>query len=208
VHEAETAVRLAKRAEATAARQLQQAGLEPDLLKSATTDIDIVMADVPEGVATRVKVDQGCRARFFGLPAESFTGKVNRIAPVITKERRTLRVLFTIEDPKDQLRPGMFAEIGLGTDPRDALLIPTDGVIHIGSADYVMVAADQPDHFRVTAIQVGEPLGGEVEAISGLKRGDRLVGRGAILLKPAAIKSLEGRTNGKAAEGQKAEGNR
>ncbi len=189
VHEAETAVRVAKRAEAAAGKQLQQAGLDPELLTAATSDIDIVLADVPEGRLNRVNVGQGCRATFFGLPDVPFTGKVNAIAPVLSKERRSLRVLFAIDDLKDQLRPGMFAEIGLGTDPRDTLLVPADGVLHIGRADYVLADAG-PDTWHVTEVQVGEPRNGEVEIISGVKEGERVVGKGAILFKPLVVQAL------------------
>jgi multidrug efflux pump subunit AcrA (membrane-fusion protein) len=190
VHEAETAVRVAKRAEAALTRQLQQAGLDPELIRSASSDIDIVLADVPEGRLNRVKVGQGCQATFFGIPNERFTGKVNSIAPVLSKERRSLRVLFVINDPKDQLRPGMFAEVGLGTDPRSTLLAPADGVLHIGRADYVLVAADA-NTWRVAEVQVGEPHNGDVEILDGLKEGERLVGKGAILFKPLVVRSLQ-----------------
>jgi membrane fusion protein, heavy metal efflux system len=203
VHEAETAVRLAERAEAATARQLQQAGLEPELLKSATTDIDIVMADVPEGMLTRVKQGQGCSAKFVGLPEEVFVGKVNRIAPVISKERRSLRVLFAISDPKDYLRPGMFAEIGIGTDPRNALLVPAEGVLHVAKSDYVLAEGTEPGVWRVVEVQVGEPQGGAVETVGGVRAGERVVGRGAILLKPEVVKSLLAvRPNGGAGAGR------
>src|SRR5205085_1314404 len=125
--EAETALLKAKRDELTFARQLQQAGLDPALLTSVTSDVDIVMADVPERFLGTVKVEQQCQAEFFGIPKQLFRGKVKSIAPVISKERRSLRVLFTIEDLNDQLRPGMFAEIGLGIDEREALLAPSEG---------------------------------------------------------------------------------
>jgi membrane fusion protein, heavy metal efflux system len=191
IHEAETAVRIAQRNEAALSRQLQQAGLEPDLLKSATSDIDIVMADVPEGFQGRVKLGQSCEARFFGIPNQIFPGKVNGISPVISKDRRSLRVLFFIDDLKDQLRPGMFAEIGLGTDPREALLIPTDGVIHVGRADYVLAGTDEADLWRVVDVQVGEPHDAQIEVLSGLSVGDRVLGKGAILLKPMVIRALQ-----------------
>jgi multidrug efflux pump subunit AcrA (membrane-fusion protein) len=190
VHEAETAVRVAQRAEAALARQLQLAGLDPALLRSATSDVDIVLADVPEGRLNRVKIGQGCQATFFGIPNERFGGKVTSIAPVLSKERRSLRVLFVINDPKDQLRPGMFAEIGLGTDPRDTLLVPADGVLHIGRADYVLVGADA-NTWRVVEVQVGEPRNGDVEILDGLKDGERVVGKGAILFKPLVVRSLQ-----------------
>jgi hypothetical protein len=138
VHEAETAVRLARRTEAALARQLQQAGMDPELLQSANSDLDIVMADVPEGMMSRVKLGQGCAARFFGFPNQVFAGRVRAIAPVLSRERRSLRVLFAIDDPQDQLRPGMFADIGLGTDARDSLLVPPEGVVHVGRSDYLI----------------------------------------------------------------------
>ncbi len=190
VHEAETALRVATRAEAAGARQLQQSGLDPELIRSTTSDTDIVLADVPEGRLNRAKVGQGCQATFFGIPTERFTGKVTSIAPVLSKERRSVRVLFVIHDPKDQLRPGMFAEIGLGTDPRDTILAPADGVLHVGRADYALVGAEA-NTWRVAEVQVGEPHNGDVEILDGLKEGDRVVGKGAILFKPLAVRALQ-----------------
>lgn len=191
VHEAETAVRLARRSEAALARQLQQAGLEPDLLLKITSDLDVVMADVPEAFLTRVRVDQGCAARFFGLPNDVFTGKVNSIAPVISKERRSLRVLFVVHDPKDQLYAGMFAEIGLDTDPRDALLVPADAVLHLGGSDYTLTAENDQGNWQVRSVRAGRPRNGQVEILDGLKAGDMVMDQGAILLKPLVQKSLE-----------------
>jgi len=191
VHEAETTLRMAMRAEATAAKLLQQFGLDPDLLRSATSDVDIVLADVPEGYINRVKVGQGCQATFFGIPNERFSGTVNSIAPVLSKERRSLRVLFVIDDPDDKLRPGMFAEIGLGTGPRNAILVPADGVLHIGRADYVLTATEQANTWRVTEVQVGEPHNGDVEILDGLRDGQRVVGKGAILFKPLVVRLLQ-----------------
>ena len=190
IQEAKTAVFMAKRTEAALSRQLQQAGLEPELLRTATADMDIVVADVPEGKLSRAKVGQGCEAIFFGFPKQVFSGKVNSIAPVLSKERRSLRVLFVIHDPQDQLRPGMFAEIGLGTDPRETLLTSTEGILHIGRSDYALVAADETE-WRVAEVQVGEPHNGSVEILEGLKPGDRVLGKGAILLKPLVVRSLQ-----------------
>ena len=67
VHEAETAVRLARRTEAALARQLQQGGLDPDLLRSTTWDVDIVMADVPEGLMAQSQARAGVRGQVLRL---------------------------------------------------------------------------------------------------------------------------------------------
>jgi hypothetical protein len=190
VHEAETQVRIAQRAEAALARQLQQAGLEPDLLQAMSRNVDIVMADVPEGKVNLAKVGQACQARFFGLGDKIFAGKVNRISPTLSKERRSLRVLFAINDPNDELRPGLFAEIGLGTDARETILVPTDAVLHVARSDYVLVALNG-DQWRVTEVHVGEMYDqNQVEILGGLKSGDRVLAKAAIVLKPQVVLSL------------------
>ncbi|HMP16795.1 MAG TPA: efflux RND transporter periplasmic adaptor subunit [Gemmatales bacterium] len=183
VHQAETALRVARREEAVQSRRLQQAGLSVELLQT-------VMADVPEGRINQVAIGQGCMARFFGIPKETFPGRVKSIAPVLSAERRSLRVLFTIDDPDDKLRPGMFAEIGLGTDNREALLVPADAVLHIGRADYVLVS-DGENTWRLAEVQVGEPYRREIQILSGLQEGQKLIGKGAILFKPLAVRILQ-----------------
>jgi hypothetical protein len=193
IHEAETALRLARRSEVALARQIQQAGLEPELLRSVPAEIDIVMADVPEGMVSRVKLGQACEARFFGLPNEPFSGHVRAIAPVLSKEHRSLRVLFAIGDPRDQLRPGMFADIGLGTDPRPALMMPPEGVVHVGRRDYALVRTAE-GNWQVTEVQVGEQHDAALEILGGLNAGDRVAARGAILLKPMIVQVLQART--------------
>lgn len=190
IHQAETALRLARREEAVQARRLQQAGLSIELLQSVKSDVDIVMAEVPEGRLNQVRIGQGCMARFMGLPRERFPGRVQSIAPVLSTERRTLRILFTIDDPDDKLRPGMFAEIGLGTDPREALLVPADAILHVGRADYVLVAESDAT-WRVQEVQVGEPYRNDIQILDGLSEGDRIMGQGAILFKPLVVRVLQ-----------------
>ncbi|MFH0903208.1 MAG: efflux RND transporter periplasmic adaptor subunit [Pseudomonadota bacterium] len=148
------------------------------------------MADVPEAMLARVKMGQGCEARFMGVGDKVFAGTVRSISPVLSKERRSLRVLFTIGDPGDLLRPGMFADIGLGTDARQALLVPVAGVVHVGRSDFVLVRADQTT-WRVTPVQVGELRDTMVEVLSGLEPGVEVMGKGAILLKPFIVEAAQ-----------------
>ncbi len=190
IHEAETALRQAERAQAALARQLQQAGVDPDLLATAADGASVVVADVPEGKIGRVYVNQGCTATFFGFPDKIFAGKVSNIAPVVAKDSRTLRVMFVLQDPEGLLKPGLFAEIGLGADPRKILTAPADGVLHVGSYDYVL-RRNAEGNWEATEVRVGELQGQNIEILSGLKEGDRVVGAGAILLKPYVIRAVQ-----------------
>jgi multidrug efflux pump subunit AcrA (membrane-fusion protein) len=189
VYEAETALTQAAHSHASLERQLLQAGVDPALLKQATAGTALVMADVPEVRIGLVAAGQSCVARFYGLPEQSFPGKVSSLAPALSAERRTLRVFFELHDPDSLLKPGMYAEIGLGTDPREAVLAPSDAVLHIGDTDYVLVQAGA-GLWRVTPVAVGEQSGERVEILHGLDSGVRLIGNGAILLKPLVVQAL------------------
>jgi multidrug efflux pump subunit AcrA (membrane-fusion protein) len=160
IHQAENAVKVAVKTEATLARQLQQAGLDPAMLRSAAAEGDIVVAEVPERALSRVKLGMTCEVRFLALPHKVFTGKVSSISPVISKDRRTLNVQFVVTDPDKLVRPGMFAEIRLGTDERPVLLVPADGVLHVEDRDYVLIAekmsGGKVDTWKVVEVQAGE----------------------------------------------------
>jgi multidrug efflux pump subunit AcrA (membrane-fusion protein) len=212
IHEQETQVRLAERTEATLARQLQQAGLEPTMLREAASEGDIVVADVPEKMVRHVKVGMHCQVDFFALPDHKppFTGRVSSISPVISKEKRVASVQFIVNDPDKELRPGMFGKIGLG-DERKALVMPADGVLHIGDRDYVLVAGKDGE-WQIFQVEPGELLKNafdlipgdlvrnDIEILSGfslenparkLQQGDRVIGKGAILLQPMVIRALQ-----------------
>src|SRR5262249_2165745 len=93
-HEADTAVRNAERTLRTLERQLYQAGVSPELLSRTPVGTCIVVADVPEGrvgIIQENRDNRSCSARFFAYPGREFDGKVDSIAPVLSKERRTMR---------------------------------------------------------------------------------------------------------------------
>lgn len=197
IHEADSDLQRAKQALAVAARQLQLLGLDIDMIDAASSDIDIVVAEVPVDFQRMVRVGQLCEAVFLGMPGEVFPGVVQRISPTLSQERRALRVLFYVDDPDDKLRPGMFAEIGLGTDPRASLKVPATAVIHIGRDEFVLVRdPDQADAWRVTPIEVGDMQAARIEVLTGLEPGSEVITENAILLKPVVAGMLRDRRSG------------
>lgn len=190
VFEAESALSQATHSKADLERRLLQEGIDTELLvRSTISGTTLVMADVPEIRINLVSAGQACEARFYGLPHQLFRGVVRSIAPALSTEHRTLRIFFELNDQQGQLKPGMYADIGLGMDPRWTRLTPSDAVLHIGESDYVLTEAGL-GLWRVTTVQVGERLGSRVEILDGLKNGQKIVGNGAILLKPLVVKAL------------------
>lgn len=191
VFEAETAIRTAARTRDLLARQLLQAGIDPEVLLEAKDRVALVVADVPEARGGEIYPGQPCEARFVALRGKTFAGHVGRIAPSLSKERRTFRVIFRLPDPESRLMAGMFADVGLGTEARRVLTLPADAVLHIGRSDVVLVrVTDRVGLYRVTEVEPGEPIGDRLEIRSGLTGAEAVVGAGAILLKPAASRAL------------------
>ena len=197
-HEALTNVNNAKRTLATLERQLFQAGMDPELLANPTESTAIVAAEVPESRIGLAEKGQDCQVKFSAIQGKSFPGRVRSLAPTISKERRTLRVFFQLADPQGELKPGMFADISLGTDLRKTLRIAADGVLHVGQSDYVLVQTKGGD-WKVTKIVTGEQYGKRIEVLDGLQDGDRVIGAGAILLKPYVVQDVQAAADAAAA---------
>jgi membrane fusion protein, heavy metal efflux system len=187
--DAESTLNIALRTRAAAERVLAQAGLDPAALET-TAEVAIVVAQVPEAKMTLAREGEPCDAHFYAIPDATFPGRVARIAPTLSPERRTLRVLFELPDPSNRLKPGMFADVGLGTMEREALLVPAEALLHVGRGDFVLIRSEQSP-WRVQDVEVGEDHGDLVELLQGVAAGQEVVARGAVLLKPLVVQALE-----------------
>jgi multidrug efflux pump subunit AcrA (membrane-fusion protein) len=150
----------------------------------------LVVANVPESRISDVRAEQACEARFYGCPDTLFPGHVESLSSAVTPDRRTLRVLFELNDKEDLLRPGMFGEVGLGTDARDTMLVPPESILHIARKDYVITAVDDGATWKVGEVKLGELHNGQFEVLLGLGADRDLIAGGAILLKPLALEAL------------------
>jgi membrane fusion protein, heavy metal efflux system len=210
IHDAEKVVKDAVRNRGLLERRLLEAGIDPDVVVQGKDGLVLVVADVPEAKVAQVRPGQACEAQFFSYQDATYKGRVGRLGPSVSKEKRTLRVTFELRDAASKLLPGMFADIGLGTETRKVLSVPTEAVLHAGKSDYVL-KEESPGAFRVVEVKVDEPrlapaagqdgfaaeCRSRIPVLEGLREGDRVVSTGSILLKPVMVKALtNGHNNG------------
>jgi cobalt-zinc-cadmium efflux system membrane fusion protein len=189
---AESALLAAGRTKASLERHLSQDGIEPAVFGRAVENMVLVVANVPETKVALIKEEQPCEARFYGYADRVFPGHVEVLNSLLTEDRRMLRVLFDLNDPDGILKPGMFAEVGLGTDERRALMVSDHALLHVMQSDYVLVQTSESE-LRIVQVKVAGSNEGMYEVTSGLKAGDRVVVQGAILLKPLVVQSASDR---------------
>jgi Cu(I)/Ag(I) efflux system membrane fusion protein len=89
---------------------VQQAMVKPGeaLYKLASLETVWVYLDIYENELSWVQPGQSVSIETEAYPAEAFTGRIWFINPVLTEESRTVKVLVTILNTGEMLKPGMF----------------------------------------------------------------------------------------------------
>lgn len=146
-------------------------------------------AAVPEALADRVRVGQPVSATLTAFAQERFAGRIIAILPGIEASSRTITVRAAMPNPGLRLKPGMFAQVTLPGERREALLIPSQAVIRTGERTVVMLAREGGG-YRPAEVRIGREAGGRSEVLAGLGEGEEVVTSGQFLLDSEA--SLSG----------------
>lgn len=116
------------------------------------------------------------------LPGKRFKGQVSYIYPELDPKTRTLKVRLLIPNPDGLLKPNMFAEVRIFAEPKKKLLkIPREALIVTGERESVVLDLGN-GKFQPVDVVSGLRSQDEVEIISGLKKGDRIVSSGQFLI--------------------------
>lgn len=138
-------------------------------------------ANVAERDLAQVAVGQTASITVDAWPGKAFEGKVAYVGAVLDPETRTVKVRVAIDNRAGAFKPGMFAHAGFAGASRRALLVPAPAVLQSGPSTRVMVERS-PLVFTPRTVQVGASHGDQVEIVSGLRAGERIVVKEGVLL--------------------------
>jgi membrane fusion protein (multidrug efflux system) len=153
--------------------------------------VDVAFAESDLG---RLATGQAAEVGADALPGETFRGTVTYVAPRVREDTRTVDVRVAIDDPSMRLRPGLTALARIVTSHvGDALLVPSQAIVRsdAGPAVYVAVSKDDTATAELRPIKTGERTNADVEVVSGLAVGDRVIIEGLARLKPGAPVAVE-----------------
>jgi len=152
-------------------------------------DIDIVV-DVPEGyVASNLRPSaiQRSVAELSVAPGRQFPVRVKEIAQIADPKTQIFEVRFAMKaPPRITALPGMTANVTITTRgnerPVNLLVVPISAVAKQDTGEQVIwiLGSDQTVHRRI--VNLGAPTGDQIEIVSGLQQGDRIVVAGATFL--------------------------
>jgi multidrug efflux pump subunit AcrA (membrane-fusion protein) len=125
------------------------------------------------------KVQEGARSTVTipSLDGKQFEGKVETVGVVADPASRTYSATIAVPNPARLLRAGMVSEARVfSTAMVDAITVPGSAIVHDpqGVAEvYVFVPASQRVYAR--RVDVGGPIGNEVEILGGLTGDEQVV---------------------------------
>ena len=103
----------------------------------------------------------------------ALNGRVSQIVPAADATSRTFLVKVDLP-PDPELRSGLFGRASFSRGQRQSLVIPSDSVVTRGQLQGVFVL-DQNQVASLRYVTLGKPAGSNVEVLSGVRAGDRLV---------------------------------
>ncbi|MAT15140.1 MAG: hypothetical protein CMJ46_07700 [Planctomyces sp.] len=124
------------------------------------------------------------------LPDQSMTAKIHYIGREVSTADNAVPLVATIDNTSGLLRPGMFVRVGLPVgEPREAIAIHPESIVQHDNQQFVFIDQGNSGFARVD-IQTGKASPDWVEITEGLEVGQKVVRKGAFLLKSELL--LEG----------------
>ncbi|HSY26575.1 MAG TPA: efflux RND transporter periplasmic adaptor subunit [Burkholderiaceae bacterium] len=162
---------------------LVQPGNAPAPYTIADVSTMWMIANVTESDSPLFHAGQDAKVRVMAFPGRDFEGKISVIGATVDPNLHTVVVRSQISDPKHELRSGMLANFVIRTgDPISTVAVPLDGVAREGDGTMSVWATTDRHHFTRHIVKLGLQQDGFDQVLSGLRAGELVVTKGAILL--------------------------
>jgi len=147
------------------------------------------MIDIVEAQISQIQQGQKAYIKVDTYPGEVFIGKVDKKYPTINPMTRTIKCEIVIDNSDLRLKPGGFARVEIVVDQHiNVLVIPKHAIIEKTSLEYLggeirnnriiidkFVFVVQDSLALMREIQTGLVSSNDVEVLSGLMQGEKIV---------------------------------
>ena len=163
----------------------QMVGADPTQVLYTIADLNElqVVAEVYERDLSRVSKGAAVTVTVEAYPDETFSGTIVYVGDVVDPTTRTIKVRCNVTNRDLKLKPEMFAQVRLKVGSnRPVLALPKEAVIVVGGQAFVFVQAADGRYVRRPVV-TGTMSGDTIQIREGLQSRERVVVKGALLLK-------------------------
>ena len=134
-----------------------------------------VVADVFEQDLGLVKAGAMAKVMINAYPNQAFAGRITYVYPTMKAETRTVAVRVELANPRQLLKPAMFAQVELPVGGKAPVLtVPESAVIDSGTRRIVLVQVG-PGRFEPREVELGARGESHVEVVKGVRDGELVV---------------------------------
>lgn len=171
----------------------QVVGQDPAQTLFTVADLETlqVVAEVYERDLRFLRAGMTASVTVSSFPNHVFPAKLVHVGELVDPASRTIKIRCDVTNVEYQLKPEMFArvQVELSSAPT-AVVLPRAAVVRMGTEAVVFVQRNDTE-FERRAVVPGPVSEGMIEIRDGLRHGERVVVKGAVLLKGALEKALE-----------------
>jgi membrane fusion protein, heavy metal efflux system len=168
----------------------QSVGGDPSQVLFTVADLDMlqVLADLYERDLALVKEGQFALVNVEAYPGVDFPATLAAVGDVVDPATRTIKVRAWVNNQAHKLKPEMFARLQLEVgDAAQFIAVPREAVLEVDGKQYVYVVEDH-DRYVKREVKIATISADQVRVIDGLIRGQRIVTKGAVLIKGQEVK--------------------
>lgn len=160
-----------------------QPGSAPAPYTVANIDTMWMLANVAETDSPAFHVGQPVRVTIDAFPGRVFEGRITTVGSTVDPNTRRVLVRSDIEDPRHELRSGMFADFTIEVGaPMQSPAIPLNGVVREGDGTQTIWVTRDRRHFTQRTVKIGEQAAGYRQILQGVQAGELAATDGAIFL--------------------------
>lgn len=140
-----------------------------------------ITADIYEYELPLIKIGQTATVTLSYDPGTILQGRVAFIYPTLDPQTRTAKVRFELDNPGEQLKPEMYANVELRIPLGSRLVIPRDAILESGERQVIFIHHGG-GKLEWRTVKLGARAGDWVEVTEGIAEGDHVVTSANFLL--------------------------
>jgi len=138
---------------------------------------------IPEVYAAVLKKDLNLNAKFSAYKNKIYKGKIESIASRVDAQTRSILARAKINNEESEIIPGSLLEIEIFYNEKNALSVPDTSIMYEGSKKFIYKVIEN-DMIKKSEIETGIRNMGNLEVLSGLNEGDKIIAEGLTKVRP------------------------
>ena len=138
---------------------------------------------IPEVYAAFLKKGLKLNAKFSAYKNKTYNGKIESVASRVDAQTRSILARAKIDNENSEIIPGSLLEIEILYNEKNTLGAPDTSIMYEGSKKFIYKIIED-NIIKKAEVQTGVRNKGNIEILSGLSEGDKIIAEGLTKVRP------------------------